>query len=79
MGISKVRGYSFHPWAICVTTGCPWKASASSGTRDEAKLHARLLQHHVQIVQENHGHWAPDGYDFDTDKSDDELAYLGRF
>lgn len=77
MGISKVRGYNFHPWAVCITTGCSWQADPSSMTRVHAKQHAAWRGHHVQIVQENHDHWAPNDYDFETqDKSHEELEQL---
>lgn len=77
MALSKVRGYSFHPWAVCITTGCPWEMNSSGATRDLAKQHARNRGHHVQIVQETHDHWAPDGYDFGAqDKTDEEMDVL---
>lgn len=79
MAISKVRGYSFHPWAVCITTGCAWQMNCSDATRDMAKQHARSRGHHVQIVQENYDHWAPDGYDFGAkDKTDEEMAALNE-
>lgn len=77
MAISKVRGYTYQPWAVCITTGCKREWPASSATRDLAKQHAKTAGHHVQIVQENHDHWAPADYDFGAmDKSDEELAAM---
>lgn len=77
MTLSKVRGYHYHPYATCITTGCTWKMNASGATRQLAKDHARFRGHHVQIIQENHDHWAPDDYDFATqDKTDEEIEAL---
>lgn len=79
MSISKVRGYRLHPWAVCITSGCDWEMRSSGLTRDLAKRHAKIVGHHVQIVQENHDHWAPDNYDFSTrDKTDEEMAALNK-
>lgn len=79
MSVDKVRGYNFYPWAVCITAGCSWDLGASDRTRWMAKEHAKVKGHHVQVVQENHDHYAPSGYEFSQDKSDDELKNLGGY
>lgn len=79
MSVDKVRGYNYHPWAVCITTDCQWEHRASDQTRRLAKEHVEIRGHHVQVVQENHDHYAPSDYEFAVeDKTDEELARLNR-